>query len=368
LSESLPPFIKGIELCERFYHEAVRPLLHDHFPKLRHSAAEIDVGSEVLGFDTAQSRDHQWGPRVMIFVGEEEFDGVSKAITDLMGEKLPFAIAGYPTHFADPHVSFGFLQMTDQRPINHGVTVHTIPGFFDYYLGIDPEDGIEEKHWLTMSQQSLATVARGRVFHDGLGRLNKIREKLEWYPKDLWIYLLACQWVRLDQEQPFMARCADVGDELGSRIVASRQVVELMRLCFLMEKRYWPYFKWFGSAFAQLECSSDLSPILYSVLDASTWQERERHLNQAYVHVGEMHNKLGLTEPMDTSVSQFYDRPYMVIQTEPIAMALLERVDSTSLKSMKRMVGSVDQFGDSTDIFCWNEAMQSIGSVYDLGQ
>ena len=80
-----------------------------------------------------------------------------------------------------------------------------------------------------------------------------------------------------------------------------------------------------------------------------------------------MHNKLGLTEPMDTSVSQFYGRPYMVIKAEAIAMALLERVDSTSLKSMKRMVGSVDQFADSTDIFCWNEALKSIGGVYELG-
>lgn len=369
MSESLPPFIKGMELCERFYREAVRPLMDRCFPGVNHSAAKIDQGSEVLGFDTAQSRDHHWGPKAILFVTKQDYGLLCTKISEVMSEKLPFTFAGYPTHFATiPTASGGVMQFADQRPISHGVSVHTIRGFFEQYLGIDPESAIEEKQWLTLSQQCLATVARGSVFHDGLGRLNKIQEKLRWYPRDVWIYLLACQWVRLDQEEPFTARCGDVGDELGSRIVASRQVVELMRLCFLMEKRYWPYNKWFGSAFSQLNCSAALSPILSAVLDSTTWRERERYLNQAYIYVAEMHNKLGITEPVDTSVSQFYDRPYMVIHAERFAMALMDKVDSPFLKSIKRMVGSVDQFIDSTDIFCWNEALRSIGSVYDLGQ
>ena len=368
MSAALPQFIKGIELCERFYREAVRPLLDRYFPGVNHSVAKIDRGSEVLGFDTAQSRDHHWGPKAMLFVTKQDYDLLRTKISEVMSEKLPFTFAGYPTHFAtNTTASGGVMQLTDQRPISHGVSVHTIRGFFEQYLGIDPESAIEEKQWLTLSQQCLATVSRGRVFHDGLGRLYKIQEKLRWYPRDVWIYLLACQWVRLDQEEPFTARCGDVGDELGSRIVASRQVVELMRLCFLMEKRYWPYFKWFGSAFSQLDCSTALSPILSAVLDSSTWREREHHPNQAYIYVAGIHNKLGITETVDTSVSQFHDRPYTVIHAERFAMALMDKIDSTFLKSIKRMVGSVDQFIDSTDIFYWNEALRSIDSVYDLG-
>ncbi len=33
-----PSFIPGIQLCRRFYWEAVRPLLDGEFPDLRHSA------------------------------------------------------------------------------------------------------------------------------------------------------------------------------------------------------------------------------------------------------------------------------------------------------------------------------------------
>ena len=48
-------FIPGLELARRFYWEAVRPILDADFPGLRHSAALIGAGSEVLGFDTPMS-------------------------------------------------------------------------------------------------------------------------------------------------------------------------------------------------------------------------------------------------------------------------------------------------------------------------
>lgn len=57
-----PSFIPGLELSRRFYLEAVRPLLDEIVPGVTHSAARLGSGSEVLGFDTARSADHEWGP------------------------------------------------------------------------------------------------------------------------------------------------------------------------------------------------------------------------------------------------------------------------------------------------------------------
>jgi hypothetical protein len=54
------------------------------------------------------------------------------------------------------------------------------------------------------------------------------------------------------QEEPFVARTGDVGDELGSQVIAGRLVRALMQLCFLMERRYAPYSKWFGTGFSRL--------------------------------------------------------------------------------------------------------------------
>jgi hypothetical protein len=60
------PFVRGLDLCELFYKEAVKPILAQSFPDLVYSAALIGLGSEVLGFDTPQSMDHDWGPRLML--------------------------------------------------------------------------------------------------------------------------------------------------------------------------------------------------------------------------------------------------------------------------------------------------------------
>jgi hypothetical protein len=57
------PFIRGLDLSRRFYEETVRPLLDAHFPNLPHTAARIGRGSEVQGFDTERSTNHDWGPR-----------------------------------------------------------------------------------------------------------------------------------------------------------------------------------------------------------------------------------------------------------------------------------------------------------------
>ncbi len=59
-----------------------------------------------------------------------------------------------------------------------------------------------------------------------------------------------------------MGRTAEKGDELGSQLVAARIVRDLVRLCFLLERRYPPYMKWLGSAFARLESAADIGPAL----------------------------------------------------------------------------------------------------------
>jgi hypothetical protein len=70
--------------------------------------------------------------------------------------------------------------------------------------------------WLVTPTQRLAEFTGGRVFHDGPGDLSRARARLTWYPRDVWLCVLACQWERIAQEEAFPGRCAEAGDELGS--------------------------------------------------------------------------------------------------------------------------------------------------------
>ncbi|MET8367690.1 hypothetical protein ABZU53_29615 [Micromonospora sp. NPDC005194] len=62
-------FLPGLVLARRYHDEVVAPILRGRLPDLRYAAGLLDGGSEVLGLDTARSTDHDWGPRVQVFVG-----------------------------------------------------------------------------------------------------------------------------------------------------------------------------------------------------------------------------------------------------------------------------------------------------------
>ena len=125
-----------------------------------------------------------------------------------------------------------------------------------------------------------------------------------------------------------------------------------MALCFLMEKQYAPYPKWFGTAFQQLTCAAELIPILMRAQLAETWQTREAALTEAFEVLAGMHNSLSITESMPEKVSNFHDRPFKVIHGEIFAHAIIEQINDPLLLSIaqRSLIGSVDQFSDSTKL------------------
>ena len=272
--------IKGLDLSELFYREAVGPLLASRRPDLTYSAALIGPGSDILGFDDAQSRDHDWGPRLMLFLTEADYATQQDAIDRMLRQELPAEIRGYPTSFGRHEDGTAVMTANDGDSTppgvapQHGVRFLTLQRFFQSVLKFDPVGDIRAVDWLSVPEHHLLTLTSGRVFHDGLsqgaapGGLESIRAKLRYYPRDVWLYRLAAQWRRIAQEEAFMGRCGQVGDDLGSRLVAARLVHDLMRLCFLIERRYTPYLKWLGTAFAQLECAAQLTPVLARILAA----------------------------------------------------------------------------------------------------
>ncbi|MHB0858292.1 MAG: DUF4037 domain-containing protein [Anaerolineae bacterium] len=353
----------GLELAARFYHEAVRPILADRFPGLMYSAGRLDGGSDVLGFDTPRSMDHDWGPRLALFLSEDDM-GLGVEISGTLAERLPLNIHGYPTHFGGEEGGVRWMEAVSEGPVRHLVRVTTIGRFCREYLGFPAHQGLDVKDWLTAEPQKLRTITSGAVFHDGLGALQPLRAALGWYPHDLWLYLLACQWRRIDQEEPFMARCGDVGDELGSRVVATRLVVDIMKLAFLMERDYPPYTKWFGTAFARLPCSGELGPVLERVLASTTWQHRQEHLSAAYLIVGRMHNALRLTAHVEPRVAPFFDRPYLVPGAGRYEESLYAAIADDAVRALPRYIGAVWQFADSTDLLSYPSYSRALGSVY----
>lgn len=358
-------FTPGLALARRFFAEAVRPILAADFPNLTYSAGLIGGGSEVLGFDTPLSADHNWGPRVTLFLRAEDQARLAAPIRETLGQKLPFTFAGYSTHFAASPNEAGttWLASAHNRPINHQVQTVGLEEFLRQYTGWDLQEPPSLWAWLTIPEQKLRTLAQGGVFHDGLELLQPLQERLTYYPRDVWLYLLAAQWQRMAEEEAFVGRAGIVGDEIGSAIITARLAHDLMQLCFLQEKQYAPYAKWFGSGFARLAAAPFLSPLLAAALQAATWTERERCLSAAYTFVAERHNALGLTDPLPTHVSAYYDRPFLVIHAGRFADALRAAIQDETLKALP-LTGKVDQFIDNTLVLSYPERCQRLASWY----
>ncbi|MER5772651.1 DUF4037 domain-containing protein [Streptomyces sp. NPDC001985] len=352
MSLSSPAFLPGIELSRVLYEEAVRPILRDAFPRLRYAAARIGEGSEVLGFDTPRSADHDWGPRLQIFLPAADRAEHGAEIHRVLAERLPKRVRGWPTHFRrsdDPLDPVGYMEATD-GPVSHRVGVHDPDAWLAERLGRrTAAERIDVRQWLAMPQQRLAEITGGAVFHDDPGTLTRVRRALEWYPEQVWRYLLACQWQRVSQEEAFAGRCAEAGDDLGAAVVAARQVRELMRLCLLLERRYAPYSKWLGSAFARLPVAVTLTPALRGALAATDHPSREARLCDAYETVASLQNASGLTAPLDPLRRPYHGRPFLVLRADRFARALARTVTDPVLRALPP-VGAVDQWADSTDL------------------
>ena len=353
-----PPFVPGLELSRRFYWEVVRPILEAEFAALPHTAALVGSGSEVLGFDDVRSTDHHWGPRLQLFLHEEDQALYQHAIDQALRVQLPTEFVGYPTNFGAPDPDDNGTQLlvaVDRGPVNHRVDVMTVRGYVLDYLGFDLRNELHPADWLTFPMQKLRALTAGAVYYDGIPdglSLVEVRDRLVFYPHDVWLYLLAAGWARIGQEEHLMGRAGSAGDEIGAGLIAARLVRDVMRLSFLMERQYPPYPKWFGAAFRGLRCADELGLSLERTLQATTWQARERGLVPVYEALARMHNALQLTQPLPERAHDFHGRPFQVIADHCFADALLAQVTDPAVQRIaaRPPIGSVDLFSDNTDL------------------
>ncbi|MEN3356575.1 MAG: hypothetical protein V7637_557 [Mycobacteriales bacterium] len=338
--------MSGLELARRFYRAVVQPRLVG----VEHAAALLGDGSEVLGYDDAVSTDHDFGPRLQVFLpARADPAAVHGALADLPAEFEGFAVV-----FSDTDRHGGLAR--------HQVEVTTAAEFFAARLGVDPAGGMTLADWLLSPTQRLATLTAGAVFHDPDGVLYRRRAALRWYPTDVWRYVLAAGWLRVGQEEPFVGRAGSRGDGLGSAVLAARLVRDLMRLAFLVERRWAPYGKWLGRAFTDLPLAATVGPHLGAALAASGWRERQGQVCAAASLLAAATNRLGLAAPVDPAARQFHQRDIQVLDaerftvaltaavTDPDVAALLDGLGHRAGRAVGALPGAIDQAVDSTDI------------------
>jgi hypothetical protein len=328
-------FVPGLDLAEAYYSEVVGPLL-----AVPHAACLLGEGSEVLGFDTPRSQDHEWGPRLQVLVAAEHVDAVAARVA----AGLPPSFRGFDTAW--------FRLATGT--VTHHVEVVSFDEWIVARLGFDPRRGMDAARWLATPQQRLLEVTAGRVFHDDIGDLTRTRQTLEWYPADVWRWTTLSAWHLIGSCQPLRARCVETGDLLGARLLTGDVCGLAMDLAFLQERRYQPYGKWRGSAFMRLEIAGTIAPLLERALSAADAPAATSAISHVLVELGHRHNTLGLSAPVRPRIGPFEVgvngavRPYEVVNAGDFVSATREAIDDPALRTLVQ-VGSIDQLTHGDD-------------------
>ena len=137
-------------------------------------------------------------PRLIIFVDDDEVALVRRAVD-----------AGLPETYRGHQVRFFAWQ---SRTVRHHVEVVTVADWLREQLGALPDE-LQPAHWLGIPQQRLLQVTAGAVFHDDPGSNLQARRALAWYPRDVWLWLMASQWRIIADQEPLPGRTSEAGDQ-----------------------------------------------------------------------------------------------------------------------------------------------------------
>ena len=249
--------MKGLELAQRYYEEYGRDMIHSRFPELEGVIAVglVGEGSECFGFDDEISSDHDFEPGFCLFIPDDE--SVIDSKTEFQLERgyasLPKEFLGYKRQKISP--------VGGNR---HGVI--RVGEFFKRFLG-NP-DGLKTLgDWLGIEEHYLASATNGCIFRDDSGAFSAIRDSISFYPQDIFIKKLAGNLLLMAQSGQYnYMRCLKHGETAAAQLAVNEFVDRTMRVIFLLNGRYMPYYKWSFRALRGLDDLCDLGDTLEFLL------------------------------------------------------------------------------------------------------
>lgn len=233
--------MKGMELCEAYYHEICAPRLREKFPQQmgRIAAGLVGEGSECLGFDDELSRDHDFGPAVMLWLTDEDAAAFGRELQAEVG-RLPREFAGFP---ARTESAYG-----DGR-----TGVFSIRRFYARFIGLErPPETIAE--WRRVPETYLAVATNGKVFVDPLGEFSRFRAALlDFYPEDVRLKKMGARCMKMAQAGQYnYPRCLKRNEPVAAWMAAAEFIDAAISMVFLLNRRYKPFYKWMHRAVAEL--------------------------------------------------------------------------------------------------------------------
>lgn len=259
--------MNGLELAERYFERYADELFDGEFAACRARVAVglAGEGSDCLGFDDEQSRDHDWGPGFCVWLTDTDHRAFGAALQQRY-ERLP--------------KSFGGFERAASEWGAGRVGVMEIHSWYRQYVGFaqGPTTLFE---WLRIPEAQLAACTAGRVFCDPLDDFSRIRRQLlAFYPDDVRLAKIAARCMTIGQSGQYnIARALARGESFAAQYAATKFCNDLMSLVFLLNRRYAPYYKWRHRGLLALPRLGRLAHVRIAALtDSADDEEKLAHI------------------------------------------------------------------------------------------
>lgn len=310
--------MKGLELSEKFYNEYGKKMIDDNFSHIKDFLAIglVGSGSECFGFDDEFSQDHDFEPGFCIFLPDENFVSEKDAFQlERVYSRLPKEFEGYKRNLINP--------VGGNR---HGVI--RISDFFESKIG-DKNGDVLNKDWFFISEQFLLEATNGKIFLDNFGLMTKIRKKLEYLPEDVRLKKLAGNILVMAQAGQYnYQRCVKREDTAAAQLAVVEFVNSALKVIFLLNKKYIPYYKW---SFRALKELSELSELYYELeyLISSSNTEKEAKLK---LEIIEKISKLIISELKKQNLTEVSAN-----ELELHAYSVNDKIENTEIRNLNIM-------------------------------
>ena len=357
--------MKGLDLSRNYYFECVKPIIRDKIPEItgKYAAALVGYGSDVIGNDDDISKDHEWGPRCHIFLSEKTHEKYASKLDVILDEKIPFEFEGFPTRFVLTE-HWGSVPSKDKTGYHH-VVITTPKRFLELTIGVLDVPG-SDIDWLGISEQRLLEFTSGEVFEDYTGELTRLRDKLAYFPEDVWRYRLAYSLSDIGCDDSLISLCGQRADLISMHLNAARTVEKIMRLVFLLNRMYAPlYPKWLHRNFKRLpEIAADIEISLLTMLEAKEYQPKMEALKIIYENILTFMEKRNLCEKHPAVFQRDFSGIDYDIQTSARDVLSKIKGDLRELLIDSISLGAIDQWMFNQDVILSAEHTKSLLHVY----